>query len=202
LFHLKNEAHVWALREIEDSKRLAKGRQLSVEEWARRASERFDFQVRGDTLRHMMRRGDTELQRPGPTCAIGDDAFATIQHAVLSKICLTQMNDDAELKENDLVSCIRNLGTRITSPRNLWRKLKAENAICLELSREVQVELRRQMWKTATNLGDWYDHFESFCIEYGFGDDGGGGKVVFTDDQKRRISNMDETKFSMDGSDG
>jgi hypothetical protein len=202
LFHLKNEAHVWALREIEESKRLANGRQLSVEEWARRASERFDFQVRGDTLRHMMRRGDTELQRPGPTCAIGDDAFATIQHAVLSKICLTQMNGDAELKENDLVSCIRNLGTRITSPRNLWRKLKAENAICLELSREVQVELRRQMWTTATNLGDWYDHFESFCIEYGFGDDGGGGKVVFTDDQKRRISNMDETKFSMDGSDG
>jgi hypothetical protein len=38
LFHLKNEAHVWALREIEDNKRLAKGRQLSVEEWARRAS--------------------------------------------------------------------------------------------------------------------------------------------------------------------
>jgi hypothetical protein len=94
------------------------------------------------------------------------------------------MNGDAELKENDLVSCIINLSTRITSPRNLWRKLKAENAICLELSREVQVVLRRQMWTTTTNLGDWYDHFESFCIEYGFGDDGGGGKVVFTDDQK------------------
>jgi hypothetical protein len=112
------------------------------------------------------------------------------------------MNGHAELKENDLVSCIRNLGTRITSPRSLWRKLKAENDICLELSREVQVELRRQMWTTVMDLGDWYDHFESFCIEYIFGEDGGGGKVVFTDDQKRRISNMDETKFSMDGSDG
>jgi hypothetical protein len=67
----------------------------------------------------MMRRGDTELQRPGPTCVIGDDAFSTIQHTVLSKIFLTQMNGDAELKENDLVSCIRNLGTRIRSPRNL-----------------------------------------------------------------------------------
>jgi hypothetical protein len=202
LFHLKNEAHVWALREIEDSKKVAKGRHLSVEEWAQRASERFDFQVLGDTLRHMMCRGDTELQRPGPTCAIGDDAFATIQHAVLSNICLTQMNGDAELKENDLVRCIRNLGTRITSPRNLWRKIKAENATCLELSREVQVDLRRQMWTTATNLGEWYDQFESFCIEYSFGDDGGGGKVVFTDDQKRRIPNMNETKFSMDGSYG
>jgi hypothetical protein len=61
-----------------------------------------------------------------------------VQHAVLSKICLTQMNCDAELKENDLVSCISNLGKRIKIPRNLWRKLKAENDICLELSIEVQ----------------------------------------------------------------
>jgi hypothetical protein len=58
------------------------------------------------------------------------------------------------------------------------------------------------MWTTVTHLGDWYDHFESFCIKYGFGDDGGYGKVVFTDDQKRHISTMDETKLSMDGSDG
>jgi hypothetical protein len=79
-------------------------RQLSGEEWARRASERFDFQVRGNTRRHTMRRGDTELQRPGPTCTIGDDAFSTIQHAVLSKICLAQMNSDADLKENDCAS--------------------------------------------------------------------------------------------------
>jgi hypothetical protein len=58
------------------------------------------------------------------------------------------------------------------------------------------------MWTTATNLGNWYDHFASFCIEYGFGKYGRGGKVFFADDQKWRISNMDETKFSMDGSDG
>jgi hypothetical protein len=86
LFHLKNEAHLWALREIKDNNKAAKRRQLYVEEWVRRASERFDFQVRCDTLHHMICGGDTELQRPGPTCAIGDDAFATIQHAVLSKI--------------------------------------------------------------------------------------------------------------------
>jgi hypothetical protein len=46
----------------------------------------------------MMRRGDTELQRPGPTCAIGDDVFATIQHAVLSKMFLKQMNGYTDLK--------------------------------------------------------------------------------------------------------
>jgi hypothetical protein len=152
LFLLKNEAHVWALREIKDNKKAAKRRHLSVEEWAQMASERFDFQVGNDTLHHMKRRCDTVLQRPGPTCTIGDDAFAMIQHAVLSNMCLTHMNGDAELKENDLFSCIRNLGTIITSPRNLWHKLKAENDICLELSREVKVELRRQLWITVMNL--------------------------------------------------
>jgi hypothetical protein len=117
------------------------------------------------------------------------------------------MNGDAELKENDLVRLIGNLGRRgsskvISSPRNLWCKLKAENVICLELSRNVQVELRRQMWKTYTNLGDWYDQLESFCIEYVFGENDGDGKVVVTEDQERRISNMDETKkLSMDESD-
>jgi hypothetical protein len=117
------------------------------------------------------------------------------------------MNGDAEIKESDLVSFISNLrfhGSRkvISSLRSLWRKLKADNAIFLELSREVHMELRCQMLKTYTNLGDWYDHFESFCIEHGFGDDAGYGKVVFTEDQKRRISKMDETNLCVDGSYG
>jgi hypothetical protein len=52
------------------------------------------------------------------------------------------------------------------------------------------------------NLKDWCDRWEAFCIEYRFGDDDGTGHVVFSEEQKRRICNMDETKFSTDGSDG
>jgi hypothetical protein len=61
-FNLKNEAHVWAISEIKENKKEATRKQLSVEEWAQRASERFDLQVRGDTLRHMIRSGNTNLQ--------------------------------------------------------------------------------------------------------------------------------------------
>jgi hypothetical protein len=52
------------------------------------------------------------------------------------------------------------------------------------------------------NLKDWFERWEAFCIEYGFGDDDGTVHVVFSEEQKRRICNMDETKFSTDGSDG
>jgi hypothetical protein len=84
----------------------------------------------------------------------------------------------------------------------LWRKIKAANAVVLEISKEQQVELRHQMWMTVRNLELWYDSWESFCTEYGFVIDDGTGHVKFKEEQIRRIANMDETKFSMDGADG
>jgi hypothetical protein len=49
------------------------------------------------------------------------------------------------------------------------------------------------------NLKDWFGWWETFCIEYGFGDDDGTGLTVFSEEQKQRVCNMDETKFSTDG---
>jgi hypothetical protein len=111
-------------------------------------------------------------------------------------VFLTQKNGKAELKENDIISFISNLG-KISSPCNLWRRIKAENAVDLELSKEQHVEIRSQMWTTEVNLKDWFDRWEAFCIEYGFGDDNGTGHVVFSEEQKRRICNIDKTKFSL-----
>jgi hypothetical protein len=154
----------------------------------------------------MLRESRTDLHLPGTGMAIGAGAYATIDHAVLSKVALTQLNGGAELKENDIIAMISNLvkenaRQRISSPRNLWRKIKVANAIVLELSKEQQVELRRQMWTTVHNLELLYDSWESFCIEYGFGIDDGTDHVKFTEEQRRRIANMDEMKFSMDGAD-
>jgi hypothetical protein len=91
---------------------------------------------------------------------------------------------------------------RISRPRNLWRKIKAANAVVLELSKEQQVKLRHKIWMTVHNIELWYDSWESFCIGYGFGIDDVTGRVKFTEEKKRRIANMDETKFSIDGADG
>jgi hypothetical protein len=145
-------------------------------------AERCDVLVIGDSLCHKLRKGDKELTKPGPSLTIGDEAFKTIEHDVLSKVFLIQKNGEAELKENDMISFISSL-RKLPSPRNLWRKIKAENAVNLELSTEQQVELRRQMWTTEVNLKDWFDWWEAFCIEYGFGDDDDDdtGHVVFSE---------------------
>jgi hypothetical protein len=199
---VKNESYAWTLREVSENKRdTATTSHVSVEDWARRATERFGVLVIGDYYRHKLRKGDKELMKPGPRLAIGDEAFKTIEHAVLSRVFLNQKNGEEELKENDMISLISSL-RKVSSPHNLWRKIKAENAVNLELSKEQQVELRRQMWTTEVNLMDWFDRWEAFGIEYGFGDDDGTGHIVFSEEHKRRICNMDETKFSTESSDG
>jgi hypothetical protein len=58
------------------------------------------------------------------------------------------------------------------------------------------------MWTTINNIDAWYDRWQSFFLEFGFADDDGQGELPFTEEHKRWIVNMDETKFSTDGSDG
>jgi hypothetical protein len=72
----------------------------------------------------------------------------------------------------------------------------------MALSKEQQSELRRQMWTTVKNLDEWYDRWQSFSLEFGFADDDGQGGITCSEEQKRRIVNMDETKFSTDRSYG
>jgi hypothetical protein len=206
IYDIHRDAYGWAAREATENQKEPKSRHKYAAYWARQSSVRFDIEVKPDTIRLMLRESRTDLHLPGPGMAIGAEAYATIEHAFLSKVALTQLNGGAELKENDIIAMISNLveenaRQRISSPQNLWRKIKAANAVVLELSKEQQVELRRQMWMTARNLELWYDSWESFCVEYCFGIDDGTDHVKFTEEQRRRIANMDETKFSMDGTD-
>jgi hypothetical protein len=112
--------------------------------------------VIGESLRHKLRKGDNELMKPGPGLVIGDEAFKTIEHADFFKVFLTLNSGETKMKENDMISFISNLG-KVSSYHNLRRRIKAENAVDLELSKEQQVELMRQMWKTEVNLKDLFD---------------------------------------------
>jgi hypothetical protein len=66
--------------------------------------------------------------------------------------------------------------------------------------------MRRQIWTTNTNLNDWYNSWEKFLVTYGFAaeniNEDGTKEIIFTDDQKCHIINVDETNLSLDGSDG
>jgi hypothetical protein len=120
---VKNEAYIWALREVSENRRDATTSQVYVEDWARRETEIFGVPVIGNSFCHKLHKGNKELMNPGYGLAIGNKAFKTIEHAVLFKVFLNQKNGEAELKENDMISFISSLGN-LSSPHNLWRKTR------------------------------------------------------------------------------
>jgi hypothetical protein len=126
-----------------------------------------------------------------------------------SYVAIGQINGYSEKKKSDLVSCLEELQKtqKIYDSGHLFNKIRVANAALLELSKEEVIELRRQIWTTHTNLNDWFDSWEAFLVSQGFateitGEDGDGKEVVVSEDQKRRIINVDETNLSLDGSDG
>ncbi len=48
----------------------------------------------------------------------------------------------------------------------------------------------------------WFDAWEKFLVEYGFGTYDANGKLVVEDEMKKRILNMDETCMSLDSGNG
>ncbi len=60
------------------------------------------------------------------------------------------------------------------------------------------------MRTTFNNLNDWFDSWEAFVLSQGFAtkiNGESGEEVIFTEEQKRRIINIDETNLSLDGLD-
>ena len=62
--------------------------------------------------------------------------------------------------------------------------------------------MRRLLWTTPENLNNWFDEWGLFCVSNGFATRTDQGEVIFSETQKRRIINIDETNLSLDGSDG
>jgi hypothetical protein len=58
------------------------------------------------------------------------------------------------------------------------------------------------MWTTHTNLNDWCDSWEDFCLSHGFASKNELWETIFEEAQMHRIANVDETNFSLDGSEG
>jgi hypothetical protein len=62
------------------------------------------------------------------------------------------------------------------------------------------VEERRLRWTTWSNLLNWFENFKAFLVEFDFaGVDDEGGELTFTEEQLRRIMNIDETELALNG---
>ncbi len=54
-------------------------------------------------------------------------------------------------------------------------------------------------WTTYSNLNCWFDNWENFLVNYGFGTHQKDGTVHVPEHQKAQILNLDESCLSMDG---
>lgn len=177
-------------------------------ELAKIASEKFKVTVVPQTLRKLIREGRDQIMPSGPKPAIDDEEFKTISAAFCSYVALGQVNGESEKKRTDLLCVLDNLlkGKKIYDSKTLFAKLRKNNASLLDLSKEEVVEMRRLIWTTFSNLSDWYDAWEKFLTTQGFAseiiNESGAKEIVFSEEQKRRIINIDETNLSLDGSDG
>ncbi len=73
-------------------------------------------------------------------------------------------------------------------------------AAIFQSSKEALVELHHQIWTTYSNISSWFDAWEEFALSYGFTTEKD-GSVQITWEQQRRIINLNENNFSLNGSD-
>ena len=62
------------------------------------------------------------------------------------------------------------------------------------------VEERRLRWTTWPNLFHWFENFKAFSVEFNFAGVGDNGELTFTEEQLRRIQNIDKTKLALNAS--
>jgi len=61
------------------------------------------------------------------------------------------------------------------------------------------VEERRLRWTTWPNLFNWFEKFKAFLVEFDFAGVDDGGELTFTEEQLRRIKNINETELALNG---
>jgi hypothetical protein len=151
---------------------------------------------------------DKTICRPGPKGNFSEEEIQTLEVAVLSHLSLSQASCTKEIKSEDLVAVIQALVTKAVQGRELkdgrafWRRMQGRLSSYISLDSESLIELRRQIWTTYGNLTTWFDGWESFMVNKGFATRENDGNIIFSPSQMRHIINLDETKLSLEGSDG
>jgi hypothetical protein len=213
----KQEALIEATQIFADERKKEKGK-TSVQV-ATEISAKYHTTIYPSTIRDKVCKGEIgvlSVSSRGPKGNFTDSQFKALKAALSSFIALSQANCEAELKRQDIINILTNLlepktnnGKKINPDCLYVRLTKACSGILLA-RKESFMEARRLIWTTYRNLDVWYENFKAGVVEYGFAtaveeyDEEGNliSEVTFTEEQKRRIFNIDETKISLDGSDG
>lgn len=148
----------------------------------------------------------------GPKGKFDKHLRRALQGAYVTFLKLKQIQGDEQLASKQLqkylFKCVKPAGYNIDC-LHFIRKFDKDSADLFVVDQKNNVKKRRMEWTTYSNIALWFDIWEEFLIEKGFGRkavDGDNieenGSVVFFDGQKRRIINIDETDLSLDRTDG
>jgi hypothetical protein len=154
-----------------------------------------------------VKKGEATVQKTGPKGKLSEEAYDAIKKAFFSYLAIAQINGDAEKKINSdilplLEDAIHGTKKHGLDTRCMLRRLLRDCAEELQTSKEIVQELRRQFWTTYSNLDRWFNAWEETLLTLGFATKDNNGQLQISEEQKKRIVNMDETKLSLDGSDG
>jgi hypothetical protein len=165
---------------------------------------KITLSLSANTINRYVREGDISVgaKRRGYDGRLSKEAFHYLVLAFESYIQLNQVNtttfSNKQLKITVNKVCNISSEKRIKETM-LQRFLNATN-VSFNLSIVRAVEESRLLWTTYDNLSLWFEEWERFVIEFGFGTFTSDNKVSFSLEQRRRIANFDETKISLDGS--
>jgi len=142
----------------------------------------------------------------GRTGSIEPILFANLAGASESHIRINQLNGKSgENVRKKLAAQVHKVVNRQSVMTNgatlqkLLNQLLAYTAIDLSSKKSPNVEERRILWTTYTNLKSWLDNWSKDLVDLGFAKIEN-GKVMIPPEQLFNIVNIDETCLILDGS--
>jgi len=147
----------------------------------------------------------------GPEGNLPDHVYKVLLTAVGLWMKLHQLEGVKVTNQNALIVALKKafantMDFSYNQARDLARRVIRDTAHLLSVGKASKQEARRIMFTTYHNLSMWFDSWENFIVKEGFGrrktdaDIGVEGSLVYYDVD--RLINFDETRLSLDSSNG
>jgi len=147
----------------------------------------------------------------GPSGNLPEHVYKVLTTAVGSWMKLHQLEGVKVINQKDLIVALKKafantMDFNYNQARELAKRIIRDTAHLLSVGKASKQEAHCIMFTTYHNLSMWFDSWENFIVEEGFGrrrtdaDVGVEGSLVYYDVD--RLINFDETRLSLDNSNG
>ena len=134
--------------------------------------------------------------------SIPRNAFDLLVLAVESFIQINNVNS-VVIERSELIAAVNTCcgvpPSECSTKHSVYDRVTRSTNVSLNADVSPPVEERRLRWTTWPNLVQWFDNFKAFLVEFDFAGVGDDGELTFTEEQLRRIQNIDETELALNG---